>query len=172
MKRTLKIIFLLSFILIVPFFIQSRGSSFGGSFLGGFSGSLIGNVISQPRQPRQCVTQQPVQTRVVEVHKPVYVEVQGGKSKPKKRYQRSYGENEIIEQREMRDIRERADQRTLALQQETAQKTATDQIDQKMKELVLKEKEIELKKAEADLAKAHAENEKLRLELQQLQVPK
>jgi hypothetical protein len=170
MNRNFRIFFLLSSILLLPFFSNSKGfgSSFGGGFLGGFSGSIIGNAVSQPRQPRGgCEYRQPVQTRVVEVHRPTYVEVHSGPSKAEKRYRRAYRNEEIIQGTQ----KTQAQEPTMTVQQQVAEKYKADH-DLKMKELALKEKEIELKKAETDLAKAQAENEKLKLELQKSQAPR
>jgi hypothetical protein len=139
MKNSTKIMLLLTLISTLPLSIFGRGS-FGGSFLGGFSGSLIGNAISQPRQPRgTCVYQQPVQTRVVEVHRPTYVEVQTYPTKEEMRHKEN--RKRIIEEHEEK------------------------QLETRLKELEVKKAEAELARAQAENERLKLENEQLKKNL-------
>ncbi len=158
----MKRILLLLFFTLLSFTQISSRDSFAGGFIGGFSGSFIGNAISQPRQSRsECVYQQPVQTRVVEVHKPTYVvqEPRQNYRKKEKRRRRQQEEDILREQR----LREIANKRP------ARERTAFTEpsVEQRMQELACKEKEVEAKKLEAELAKVQAENAQLKLKLQQ-----
>lgn len=79
MKKTL----ILSMTMLCFASIYSKsGGDFFASFAGGATGAMIGNAISQPRRS-ECHYYQPApQTRVVEVHRPTYIQVE----KPRKKH--------------------------------------------------------------------------------------
>lgn len=162
MKRIIILVIVL--VSSTPLLSRGFGDSFGGGFVGGFSGSLIGNAISRPRQQRnECVYQQPVQTRVVEVHKPTYiVQKPSNPYKKEEKRRRRQQEEDILRQQRLQEI---AGQQT----SQNAVRPLTSEVNTelKMRELACKEKELEIKKMEVELAKTQAENEQLKLKLQQ-----